>query len=425
MGLTENITEQFDLLEHPSGSVSEVKKAAWSAFRKLGIPSVRDEEWKYTHIKTKLPETLTIKNTAPSVSNDKVNLFENIRANRLVFVNGIFQQNLSSIQDEKGLTIGSLKEHFVTSKDLVENHFGRLIRNKEEHFAALNTAFVTDGAFIHIAKGARLNLPIFIIHVYDAVENFIQSRNLIIAEESSSAQIVVDFQNIGNTSFYNHVSEVFVGKNAALNVSKFQTTTANTTAVHTIEAEVKRDGKFTCNTISFEGKLIRNNTNVSLIGENAEVHLNGLYYATGTSLIDNHLCIDHIVPNCQSNQLYKGIIDEEGTGVFNGKIFVKQDAQKTNAFQSSKTVLLSKEATMNSKPQLEIFADDVKCSHGAAIGQLDGNEIFYLKARGIEENDAKAILTYAFANQIIQRITIKELREYLDRVLKARLKLEL
>lgn len=423
MGLTENITEQLSQLEQ-SGS-AEVRKAAFSAFQKLGIPSARHEEWKYTHIKTHLPETLSLTNIKPAGNGKKINLFENIRANRLVFINGNFSREHSSIQQEKGLTIGSLKEHFGSHQELVEKHFGRLVRNSEEHFASLNTAVATDGAFVHISKGTELQIPIFIVHVYDAPENFIQSRNLVIADENSAAKIVVDFQNAGTTAFYNHVSEVFVGKNASVNVSKLQTATANTTAVHTIEAEVKRDGKFTCSTVSFEGKLIRNNTNVSLIGENAEAHLNGLYYAKGASLIDNHLRIDHIAPNCQSNQLYKGILDEQGTGVFNGKIFVKQDAQKTNAFQSSKAILLSNEASMNSKPQLEIFADDVKCSHGAAIGQLDRNEIFYLEARGIAEKDAKAILTYAFANQIIQQLVIEELKTYLDIKLRTGLNLDL
>ncbi len=171
--------------------------------------------------------------------------------------------------------------------------------------------------------------------------------------------------------------------NASVTITKLQTETVNATGVYTLEAQIGRDARFTCNTFTFEGKLIRNNLNARLSGQNAEAHLNGLYYGTGDSLIDNHLLVDHIVPNCQSNQLYKGILDDEATGVFNGKIFVKQDAQKTNAFQSSKGILLSPTASINSKPQLEIFADDVKCSHGAAIGQLNENAVFYLRAREV------------------------------------------
>jgi Fe-S cluster assembly protein SufD len=352
------------------------------------------------------------------------NAFENIRASKLVFVNGIFNKELSNIIAETGVTAGSLKEHFVTSKQLTEKHYGKLVNKYEEHFSVLNTAFATDGAFVHIQKGVASEIPVFIIYLYDSPENFTQSRNLIIAEEGSSIKVVVDFQNIGSSSFYNHVSEVFVGENANVNITKLQTATANTTAVHTLEADVARGGKFTCNTITFTGNLIRNSANVRLSGENTDAHLNGLYYGKGNSLIDNHILIDHLVPNCESKQLYKGILDDESTGVFNGKIFVKQDAQKTNAFQSSKAILLSDEASVYSKPQLEIFADDVKCSHGAAIGQLNENEIFYLRARGIYEKDAKSILTYAFANDVIATIAIEELKAYLDNQLKSRLGLD-
>jgi Fe-S cluster assembly protein SufD len=341
-----------------------------------------------------------------------------------VFLNGVLNTGLSTIIEETGVTVGSLKEHLSHNKGLTEKYFGKLVKKYEDHFSMLNTAFVNDGAFVHVKKGVTAKQPIFIINLYNSPENFTQSRNLIIVEDSSKLDVIVDFQNLGFSSYYNHVSECFVGNNADLNVTKLQTATQHTTAVHTLEAEVERDAKFTCTTISLEAKLIRNTTNVRLSGENSEARLNGLYYGTGTSLIDNHILVDHLVPNCQSNQLYKGILDEEATGVFNGKIFVKQDAQKTNAFQSSKAILLSDEASINSKPQLEIFADDVKCSHGAAIGQLSQDEVFYLRTRGIHEADAKSILTYAFASQIINTITIEALKVYLDNKLKERLHLD-
>ena len=230
---------------------------------------------------------------------------------------------------------------------------------------------------------------------------------------------------MGSEAYSNHVTEVYVGANANINISHLQTGTVNTTAVHTIEADIQRDGRFTCNTITLEGKLIRNNTNARFKGENAEAHLNGLYFGKDSAILDNHLLVDHQVPNCQSNQLYKGILDDEATGVFNGKIFVKLDAQKTNAFQSSKAILLSDNAAINTKPQLEIFADDVKCSHGAAIGQLGGDEVFYLRSRGIPEKEARAMLTYAFANDIIQAITVEEVQTYLSALLQQRLNLTL
>ena len=427
MSFADKINSEFELAEkNASGEhvLAHIRKDAFTSFQKLGIPGNRHEEWRYTNIKTQLPETLSIAgHTTWNVSKDGFNGFADIKATKLVFLNGVLNTGLSTIIEETGVTVGSLKEHLGHNTALTEKYFGKLVNKYEDHFSMLNTAFVNDGAFVHVKKGITATHPIFIINLYNSPENFTQSRNLIIVEESSKLDVIVDFQNQGSSSYYNHVSECFVGNNADLNVTKLQTSTQHTTAVHTLEAEVGRYAKFTCTTISLEAKLIRNTTNVRLCGENSEAHLNGLYYGTGTSLIDNHILVDHLVPNCQSNQLYKGILDEEATGVFNGKIFVKQDAQKTNAFQSSKAILLSDEASINSKPQLEIFADDVKCSHGAAIGQLSQDEVFYLRARGIHESDAKSILTYAFASQIINTITTDALKVYLDNKLKERLHL--
>ena len=216
---------------------------------------------------------------------------------------------------------------------------------------------------------------------------------------------------------------MFVGKNAQLNLVKLQIETKNVKGIHTLETQIERDGNFFVSTITFEADVIRNNISARLIGENAHADLSGLYLGKDNAHIDSHILVDHIAPNCTSNQLYKGVLNDDSTGVFNGKIFVKQDAQKTNAFQSSKAILLSKTASVYSKPQLEIFADDVKCSHGAAIGQLDENALFYLQARGIEKEDAKQLLTYAFAHEVIDNIKTKPLRQFLCDKLKEELKL--
>lgn len=425
MNLTETIQSQFAITEKDRGNLSAIRKEAFSAFQKLGIPGNRHEEWRYTHIKTKLPESLSIAIAVHNtVARHHFNIHPSIKGTKLVFVNGIFAPELSEIIHESAITIGSLaKNIFETNHP--GKYYNQLVSKYEEHFSTLNTAFATDGAYIHLRKGAERDLPVFIINLYNAPENFVQSRALIVAEEEAGANIILDFQCLGKTSFINHVTEIFGAKNSAIEVTQLQTSTQNATIVNTLEAEIERDAVFTCNTIAFEGKLVRNTTNVRLSGEHTEAHMNGLYYATGDSLIDNHILVDHMVPNCESNQLYKGIIDDEATGVFNGKIFVKKDAQKTNAYQSSKAILLSDNASIDSKPQLEIFADDVKCSHGAAIGQLSEDEIFYLRARGIEEAEAKGLLTYAFASQIINKITDEDVRALLDRILKERLKLEI
>lgn len=420
MALVENIQAEFKSIEH-ADAVGRVRQQAFDAFSKLGIPSVKHEEWRYTNVKTKLPETLSVLNSsAPTIpSYNSVTEFNTVK---LVFVNGVFTPSLSQVNEQQGITITSLKQAFTTHNQLVEKHYGKLVYFNEEHFAALNTAFATDGAFIHIGKNTTAELPVLIVHLFtNGAESFNQTRTLVIAEQGSEIHLIEDFRNLASSAYYNHVSEIYIGANASVNITKLQTETANTTGIHTLEADLARDAKFTCTDISFDGALIRNNVNARLKGENAEAHLYGLYYGVGNSVLDNHILIDHIVPNCQSNQLYKGVLDNEASGVFNGKIFVKQDAQKTNAFQSSKAILLSNEASINSKPQLEIFADDVKCSHGAAIGQLGKNEVFYLRARGITERDAKAMLTYAFANDIIEKVSNPQIKEHLSTVLRNRL----
>lgn len=420
MDLAGNIEKEFKFVDQ-SGTVGAVRREAFTAFTKLGIPNTRHEEWKYTNIKTKLPETLSLKANSKETE-IAYHSFDAITGSKLVFVNGLYNAGLSTIIPQDGVTITNLNAAFTEHNAPVEKHFGKLVQFNEEHFAALNTAFATDGVYIHVAKNIAAELPVVIVHLFtNGGEHFAQTRSLVIAEQGADIKIVEDFQNTGAAAFYNHVTEVYVNDNAAVNIMQLQTETHNATAVHTIEAEVKRDAKFTCTTVTFEGQLIRNNINARLRGENSEAHLNGLYYAKGESLIDNHILIDHIVQNCESYQHYKGVIDNEATGVFNGKIFVKEDAQKTNAFQSSKAILLSDTAAIYAKPQLEIFADDVKCSHGAAIGQLGTNEVFYLMARGIPEHDAKAMLTFAFANDIIEKVEIAEIKEHLGNVLRDRL----
>jgi Fe-S cluster assembly protein SufD len=409
-----------------SENLKEIQKDAFASFQKMGIPSTRHEEWKYTNIKTALSKELKLTTQAKKSTLDKYNKFEQIKANKLVFVNGFFDTDQSEIIAQEGLTIGSLKEYNNSGNESFQQYFGKAIDNTSENFAALNTAFAQDGAFIHLKKNTLLEFPVFIIHLYtaDVAEIFVQSRNLIIAEQGSAIQLVEDFQNQSSSYFGNHVSEVFAAANANVECTTLQLQNQGATAINFIEAELEKDAVFQCNTFTFEGKLIRNNVHAVLKGENAEACLNGLFFGKESNLIDNHILIDHTVPNCNSYQIYKGMLDDESTGVFNGKIFVKKDAQKTNAYQSSKAILISEGASMNSKPQLEIFADDVKCSHGAAIGQISKNEIFYFKSRGISEQEAQNILTYAFANEVIGKVKFAELRTYLDNELKERLKID-
>jgi Fe-S cluster assembly protein SufD len=435
MSLAENIEKQFGELDVAGTQHAVYRKEAMSAFRQLGIPTSRHEEWKYTNIKTKLGESLTLGSVASEVNAAVKNYIASLPpyAFRIIFLNGVFHPELSIVPDIKGFTFQSLHEALSAPSAWVDKYFGKLVNCREEHFAALNTAFVNDGALIHVAKNTIISDPIYIQYFFTASDAnaFTQTRNLIVLEDGASLQLAEDFRNASNIPVqYNHVSEMYVGKNAQLDVVKLQLEVSNAVGIHTLESQVERDGNFSAATITFSapntGKgnsVIRNNISAKLVGENAHADLNGLYFGKEDAHIDNHILIDHTVPNCTSNQLYKGVLDNEATGVFNGKIFVKPDAQKTNAFQSSKALLLSNEANVNSKPQLEIFADDVKCSHGVAIGQLDENALFYLESRGIAKPDAVQLLTYAFAHEAVELIKIKPVRQFMCDKLKEELKL--
>jgi Fe-S cluster assembly protein SufD len=428
MIFTEYIKQAFDAIS--PDSLTPIRTEAMKAFEKLGVPSNRHEEWKYTPIKTKLPGSLRLSEDHSSlVKEDAVLppiLFSDGPEQRLVFINGFFSAEHSNITKQSGLIIGSFKDNLSEHRDIVLKYYNQATDTIKENFAALNTAFAQDGAFIYVYKNTQITSPVYIHHIFtsDSADVFTQSRNLIVAEQGSNVSIVEDFKNLTGEKFYNHVSEVFIGQNAEVNYVTLQIETKNSTSVNYVEARLEKDARYHITTVTFDGKMVRNNVNAYMDGENALATLNGLFLCDGDMHVDNHILVDHRVPNCNSNQVYKGVLNGESTGVFNGKIFVQKDAQKTNAYQSSKAILLSDEASMNSKPQLEIFADDVKCSHGAAIGQVSKNELFYLKARGIDEVSAKGILTYAFANWVINEIAIPEIRESLDGKLKEKLRIE-
>lgn len=433
MSLIEKIETEFKSVANTNNSA--LRKTAFDAFRKLGIPSSRHEEWKYTNIKTKLNETVSLVAADSEVNPVVKNYIASLPpyAFRIIFLNGIFHPELSIVPDVKGFSFTNLKDALSSSSPLLDKYFGKLINYSEEHFAALNTAFVNDGALIHVGRNVNLGSPVYIQYFFTASDTnaFIQTRNLVVVEEGASLQIAEDFRNASNIPVqYNHVSEMYVGKNAKLDVVKLQLGVSNAIGIHTLEAQVERDGNFSAATVTFSspdsGKgnsVIRNNVTARLVGENSHADLNGLYFGKEDAHIDNHILIDHTVPDCTSNQLYKGVMNDESTGVFNGKIFVRQDAQKTNAFQSSKALLLSNNASVNSKPQLEIFADDVKCSHGVAVGQLDENALFYLEARGIPHAEAIQLLTYAFAHEAVEHIKIQPVRQFMCDKLKEELKL--
>jgi len=406
-----------------------LRKESIQRFVELGFPTTKNEEWKYTNV---LPITkIDFRNSTPS---DKFKLTQadikdflicGSAATVLVFENGHFNEALSVFNNlPKNAVAKSLASSL--SDEAVKEHFGKYASIKTESFIALNTAFSYDGAFIHIPANTIVEQPIHLLYVSDAraEATVAYPRNLIVAEKSSQVKIVESFHCIqsGNHNFTNSVTEIAVKENALVEFNKIQNETAEAFHINHTEAYLAKNSTFNINTITLGGEIVRNNLHIVLNDENGTAHLYGLYLLNGNQLVDNHTLVDHAKPNCYSNELYKGIIDDKAHGVFNGKIFVRQDAQKTNAYQSNKNILLSNDASMNAKPQLEIFADDVKCSHGATTGQIDEEALFYLRSRGIGEESARALLNTAFASDVINHITIDELRNNLANFLSSKLK---
>jgi len=427
--------ERFDQFQ-PSedhGGLDKIREQAFTAFSNMGIPGTKHEEWKYTRIaglfnkEFQLPaDPLT--GTITTMDLDKFRLPGHTQANELVFVNGFYSFALSRIQSA-GLEVIALEEAANNGhRDQVTQWLGDSSHYLKDGINALNTAFVHGAVFIHVTKGQHIEHPLYIYHVTDArsVNILSQPRSLMIIDEQAEVQVVESYSTLGNNeSFTNQVMEIIVENAARLEYYKIQNDGSNTNQVST--THIRQVGKsFThAVTISLNGGLVRNNMNVILDAKNCEAHLYGLYFQSGQSHIDNHTIVDNIKPNCLSNELYKGILSDSATGVFNGKIFVRQAAQKTNAYQSNKNILLSDSSSVNTKPQLEIFADDVKCTHGCTVGRLNEEGLFYLQSRGISEKTARNLLLSAYASDVLEQIKPEALRLYVEKLINHRLEKDL
>lgn len=396
----------------------ELRELAIKSFSKQGFPNRKSEEYKYINVDLMLKDGF-------ASAEDKTVTFEQIEhlnflknAVTVVIQNGCFIQELSKTTDlPKGLTICSLAEASKKHASAFENNYCKVVDINADPFIALNTAMAKDGVFIRVEKNAIIETPIHIIHISTANNNsIIHPRNLIVIEENAQAKIIESYETVDSTAktFNNALTEVIVNANAIVDHYKIQDESEWGYLVNTTHAIQKQYSVFTTHTFTLSGSLVRNNLNIILADTDIENHLNGLYLTRGTQVVDNHTLVDHRMPNCNSNELYKGIIDEKSSATFNGKIFVRKDAQKTNAFQSNKNILLSDDGTINTKPQLEIYADDVKCSHGTSTGKLDTEKVFYLRARGLSESSAKKLLMHAFASEVTDLIKIDELREYVE-----------
>lgn len=434
MNLLDTIKERFEQLQSSNGHspLTPVEQAAFHTFDTQGIPSVKNEEWKYTRISGVFnkeyafnPESISTVVTATEL--DSVRLPGHEAANELVFVNGRFMPAMSTIRSAS-LVVQSLEEAAGNEhREIVQQHLGHSSKYIKDGVHALNTAFLQEGMFISVKRGRIVEHPVYLYNIADAraVNVLSQPRTLIHVGENAQIQFAETYVTLGALeSFTNQVTEVAVEKDAVIDYYKIQNDASHCNQVST--THIRQMGKSLVNTVtlSLNGGIVRNNLNIAMEAEYAESHFYGLYFLKGTTHVDNHTVVDNIKPNCLSNELYKGIIDDRGTAVFNGKIFVQRDAQKTNAFQSNKNILLSENATVNTKPQLEIFADDVKCSHGCTVGQLDEESLFYMRSRGISEKAAKSLLVHAYALDVLEHIKLQPIREYVDKIITERLQVE-
>jgi Fe-S cluster assembly protein SufD len=403
----------------------KTRQAAISRFSALGFPTPRNEEWKYTNLAPLLKHKFKLAHEPVHLTKATLSkfVFAGLPQNLLVLVNGRFSKELSRVESRvKGLVIDSLAQVLERGDDLTGKYLGRYADYENEAFVALNTAFADDGAFIRVPRNVVLDEPIHLLNISDASKMSFRAhpRNLFIIGEGSQVQIIESYHALSNQAYFNNVvTEMVVEENAVVDHVRIQDESRQAYHVAAREVHQAKGSVYSSISIDLGGALVRNNLNLRLQAENCEGNLFGFYMAAGQQLVDNHTLIDHAMPHCNSKEHYKGILDDKARGIFNGKVMVRPDAQKTNAYQSNQCLLLSNEATINAKPQLEIFADDVKCSHGAAIGQLDEDAAFYLRSRGIGEKEANAMLQHAYASEILDHIKIAPVREWLDKMVNA------
>jgi Fe-S cluster assembly protein SufD len=402
--------------------VHRLRRGAIARFAASGLPTMRDEEWRFTNLAS-LKKTNFEPAGLPTDGRLHPVGLPRFDGPRLVLVNGHYCRNLSSVESTPdGLTVNGLAETLRTAPELVEPHLGRYASTEDYPLVALNTAFLADGVVIHVRPGVVVEHPIHVLHVSTAGPrpHVAHPRNLIVAGRHSQVTVVERYLGLEDNLYFNNaVTELVLDDGAIVDHYKIQQEGRRAVHVGTVQAQQGRGSTFCSHLVALGGELSRHETNTRLDAEGCHTELRGLYMPRGNQHVDSRTRIDHVSPHCTSHELYKGILDDEAHGVFNGKIFVHQDAQKTDAKQTNQVLLLSDGATINTKPQLEIFADDVKCTHGATVGQLDAEALFYLRSRGISRDHAHNLLIYAFAAEVLEQIRWEPLRLELEDLLLA------
>ena len=421
--------EKFAELARQSAWSTPLRKAGLASFAAQGFPTMQHEDWRFTNIApiTKMafqPARETATNGAESQALSDA-IFTGMSGNRLVFVNGFFSAKLSQIKAVGGgVKIKNLADALATESALIAKHLGTYAVTKDNAFAALNQAFFSDGAFIFVPAGVAVKEPVQLIYLSSAQQSgeAIHPRNLIIAEANSKLTVIESYLSAGTAAYLtNAVTEIFAGDNTYVEHVKLQDEAGTAYHIATIAGEFGRASNVNVHSFALGAKLSRTNIRTKLAGEGLECVLNGLYVTRDEQLADHHMIVEHAQPHCASHEYFNGILDDKSKGVFHGRIYVHPIAQKTDAKQTNKNLLLSDDATADTKPQLEIYADDVKCTHGATIGQLNDESIFYLRTRGISQDNARRMLIHAFAGEIIERIKCEPAREGLDKLVWDRL----
>lgn len=405
-----------------NSEIHEIRSKALQNFEELGFPTKKLEAWKYTSLNSILKEDYSIfpkGESAVDFTDVKQYFVHDVDSYKIVFVDGKFSSFLSESTHD-GKDVCTLASAMSKSKytPVIENYFNKIAQ--QDNMTSLNTAFAKEGAFIYIPRNVEVEKPIQIIHLSTGKENatLLQPRNLIVVERNAHVQIIERHQSLNdNAVLTNAVTEIFCDTHGTVDYYKVQNDNENASLVDNTYIEQQSESEVSVHTFSFGGKITRNNLNFYQKGEHINSILKGVTIIEGKQHVDHHTLVHHIEPNCESHQDYKGIYGERSTGVFNGKVYVEKEAQKTDAYQQNDNVLISDKATINAKPQLEIFADDVKCSHGCTIGQLDNQALFYMQQRGIPKKQANGLLMYAFANTVLESVKIPEVKKRITKLI--------
>ena len=430
MDLKEKMLSSFMALEQEldlSSPVHDIRSTSLKTFEALGFPSKKDEAWKYTSLAKLLKNDYSIfpkKESSIELKDVKKYFLYEIDSYKVVFIDGIYSPFLSDTTHD-GIDVCLLSAALTKPKyrEVIEKYFNQ-VADKEESLTALNASFAKEGAYVYVPKSVVAEKPIQIIHFSTGEQGdfLLQPRSLVVVEENAQVQIIERHQSLAaHEVLTNAVTEIFAAKSALVDYYKIQNDRLDASLIDNTYVAQESDSNVNVHTFSFGGKLTRNNLNFTQNGEHIDSTMKGITIIGEQQHVDHYTLVNHVQPNCESHQDYKGIYADKSVGVFNGKIYVDKIAQKTNAFQQNNNILLDDKATINTKPQLEIFADDVKCSHGCTIGQLDEDALFYLRTRGIPKREAKGLLTYAFANNVLESVAIPSLKTRINKLIAKKL----